>query len=57
MTKLQDTIASIREMYAQGHSVTEIVHFLNVSSSLVNETIKAIRTGDQEADDYDRDDV
>jgi hypothetical protein len=53
MTKLQDTIAAIREMYYQGHSVAEIIHFLGVSSSLVTDTIKSMRTGDQGADDYD----
>lgn len=54
MTKLQDTIASIQELFAQGFSSTEIASVLNISVQMVEEQIKPHKSGESDFQAYDR---
>lgn len=56
MPELQNTIISIRDLYREGLTVSEIAHFLNLNPDFVREHVKPLQTGDVGYEEYDRSD-
>lgn len=53
MTRMQDTITSIIELYSQGLSIEEIAHYLSLNPDFVRQHVKTVKTEDVGFGEYD----